>query len=83
MPDGEPPCRAFVLPGRQNQLISSVAAANPETIVVLHTGSAVTMPWLNQVAGVLEGWYSVRPVIHDFLGSATWGSARSGPAARR
>jgi beta-glucosidase len=45
------------LPGQQNQLISSVAAANPKTIVVLHTGSAVTMPWLNQVAGVLENWY--------------------------
>ncbi|MDN3353800.1 glycoside hydrolase family 3 C-terminal domain-containing protein [Actinomadura sp. DC4] len=50
------------LPGQQNQLISSVAAANPKTIVVLHTGSAVTMPWLNQVAGVLEGWYSGQEV---------------------
>jgi beta-glucosidase len=34
-----------------------VAAANPRTIVVLNTGSAVTMPWLNSVAGVLEAWY--------------------------
>jgi beta-glucosidase len=50
------------LPGQQNQLISSVAAANPRTIVVLHTGSAVTMPWLNQVAGVLQGWYSGQEV---------------------
>ncbi|GAA4623949.1 glycoside hydrolase family 3 C-terminal domain-containing protein [Actinoallomurus vinaceus] len=50
------------LPGQQNQLISSVAAANPKTIVVLHTGSAVTMPWLNQVSGVLEGWYSGQEV---------------------
>ena len=50
------------LPGQQNQLISSVAAANPKTIVVLHTGSAVTMPWLSQVAGVLEGWYSGQEV---------------------
>lgn len=40
-----------------NQLISQVAAANPRTIVVLNTGSAVTMPWLGQVAGVFEGWY--------------------------
>ncbi|HXA61338.1 MAG TPA: glycoside hydrolase family 3 C-terminal domain-containing protein [Streptosporangiaceae bacterium] len=46
------------LPGNQNQLISSVAAANPKTIVVLNTGSAVTMPWLGQVAGVFENWYS-------------------------
>ncbi|HEX5403842.1 MAG TPA: glycoside hydrolase family 3 C-terminal domain-containing protein [Pseudonocardiaceae bacterium] len=45
------------LPGDQNLLISSVAAANPNTIVVLNTGSAVTMPWLSSVAGVLENWY--------------------------
>jgi beta-glucosidase len=41
----------------QDNLISAVAAANPNTIVVLNTGSAVTMPWLSQVKGVLEAWY--------------------------
>jgi beta-glucosidase len=45
------------LPGQQDQLISAVAQANPNTIVVLNTGSAVTMPWLSQVKGVLEAWY--------------------------
>ncbi|MCU1655861.1 MAG: Beta-glucosidase [Pseudonocardiales bacterium] len=45
------------LPGNQNQLIDAVAAANPNTIVVLNTGSAVTMPWLDKVAGVFEAWY--------------------------
>src|SRR5450830_1720801 len=45
------------LPGDQNQLIEAVAAANPNTIVVLNTGSAVTMPWLDKVKGVLEAWY--------------------------
>jgi beta-glucosidase len=40
-----------------DNLISAVAAANPDTIVVLNTGSAVTMPWLSQVKGVLEAWY--------------------------
>jgi len=45
------------LPGQQNQLISAVAAVNPNTIVVLNTGSAVTMPWLDQVEGVFENWY--------------------------
>ena len=34
-----------------------MAAANPNTIVVLNTGSAVTMPWLSAVKGVLEAWY--------------------------
>jgi beta-glucosidase len=45
------------LPGKQNELISSVAAANPHTIVVLITGNPVTMPWIDHVAGVLEAWY--------------------------
>lgn len=38
-------------------LISAVAAANPNTIVVLETGSATDMPWLSQVKGVIEAWY--------------------------
>jgi beta-glucosidase len=45
------------LPSAENSLISAVAAANPHTIVVLNTGSAVTMPWLSSVAGVLDAWY--------------------------
>jgi beta-glucosidase len=40
-----------------DNLISAVAAANPNTVVVLNTGSAVTMPWLSSVKGVLEAWY--------------------------
>ncbi|HEX4703959.1 MAG TPA: glycoside hydrolase family 3 C-terminal domain-containing protein, partial [Pseudonocardiaceae bacterium] len=45
------------LPGNQNALVSAVAAANPHTVVVLQTGSAVLMPWLSQVSGVLQTWY--------------------------
>ncbi|WP_329458450.1 discoidin domain-containing protein [Streptomyces sp. NBC_01497] len=50
------------LPGQQNALISQVAAANPNTVVVLNTGSAVTMPWLGQVKGVVENWYAGQTV---------------------
>ncbi len=46
------------LPGNQNALIEKVAAANPHTIVVLETGTAVTMPWLDKVAAVVEAWYA-------------------------
>jgi len=46
------------LPGNQNELIAKVAAANPNTIVVLETGNPVTMPWLDQVSGVLEAWFA-------------------------
>jgi beta-glucosidase len=45
------------LPGDENALINAVAAVNPDTIVVLNTGGAVLMPWLNRVAGVLEAWF--------------------------
>jgi len=45
------------LPGDQNSLIEAVAKVNPHTIVVLNTGNAVVMPWLNDVEGVLEAWY--------------------------
>jgi beta-glucosidase len=45
------------LPNNQDALISAVAAANPRTIVVLNDNSAILMPWLNQVAGVFEGFY--------------------------
>jgi beta-glucosidase len=45
------------LPGGQDQLVSSVAAANPKTVVVLKTGGPVLMPWLAQVPAVLEAWY--------------------------
>jgi beta-glucosidase len=45
------------LPGYQDALIAAVAAANPNTIVVLNTGDPVLMPWIDQVAAVLEMWY--------------------------
>ena len=45
------------LPAAQNALISAVAAANPKTIVVLKSGSALLMPWIDAVAAVLEAWY--------------------------
>jgi beta-glucosidase len=47
----------ITLQDNQNALISAVAKANPNTIVVLNTGGPVTMPWLNSVQGVLEAWY--------------------------
>jgi beta-glucosidase len=41
----------------QDSLISAVAAANPNTVVVLETGGPVLMPWLTKVKGVVEAWY--------------------------
>lgn len=46
------------LPEHQNELIAQVAAANPNTVVVLETGGAVTMPWADRVPAILEAWYA-------------------------
>ncbi|MFT3976505.1 MAG: glycoside hydrolase family 3 C-terminal domain-containing protein [Sphingomonas bacterium] len=46
------------LPGDQDALIAAVAAANPRTIVVLHTAGPVLMPWKDRVGAILAGWYA-------------------------
>jgi len=45
------------LPNNQDALVRAVAAANPRTVVVLETGSTVSMPWLPDVKVVLAAWY--------------------------
>lgn len=47
----------LALPGEQDALVAAVAAANPNTIVVLQTGTPVTLPWLDEVAAVIQAWY--------------------------
>jgi len=44
------------MPPSHNKLISEIAVVQNNTVVVLTNGSAVAMPWLNNVAGVLETW---------------------------
>ncbi|KAA9107694.1 glycoside hydrolase family 3 protein [Microbacterium rhizomatis] len=45
------------LPGRQDDLVRAVAAANPRTVVVVNAGSPVVMPWRDDVAAVVLGWF--------------------------
>jgi beta-glucosidase len=45
------------LPWGQDAVIEAVAAANPNTIVVLETGNPVAMPWREQVRAIVEAWY--------------------------
>lgn len=47
----------FSLPEDQDRLIAAVAAANPNTIVVLNIGGPVSMPWKESVRAILEMWY--------------------------
>jgi beta-glucosidase len=47
----------LVLNGNQDALVRAVAAANPRTVVVVKSGSAVLMPWADHVPAILEAWY--------------------------
>lgn len=46
--------RHMRLPDCQNALIESVSKVQPNTIVILHNGSPVEMPWINKVKGIIE-----------------------------
>jgi beta-glucosidase len=45
------------LPMGQNALVEAVAAANPNTIVVVESGNPVTLPWADKVGAIIEAWY--------------------------
>lgn len=47
----------LALPLRTDELVRRVAQANPRAVVVIQGGSAVTMPWITDVAGVVQAWY--------------------------
>jgi beta-glucosidase len=56
--EGEGWDRTFGLPPGQNELIGRIAAANPNTIVVVTSGGATDMAaWLDRVPAVLQAWY--------------------------
>ncbi len=58
------------MPDCQNELISRVAAVQPNTVVVLHNGSPVEMPWVNEVKGIVEaylGGQAVGGAVCDIL----------------
>ncbi|KAG6332919.1 hypothetical protein ID866_6172 [Astraeus odoratus] len=45
------------LPGRTDELIRKVVAANPNTIVVTQSGSSITLPWADSVPAIVHSWY--------------------------
>ncbi|MDT7624973.1 MAG: beta-glucosidase [Pseudonocardiales bacterium] len=54
----------LALPGAQDDLVRAVAAANPRTVVVVNSGGPVTMPWRDEVAAVLLGWFGGQEFGH-------------------
>jgi beta-glucosidase len=60
----------MAMPMCQNELIRQVAEVQPNTVVVLHNGSPVEMPWVGQVKGILEaylGGQAVGGAVCDIL----------------
>jgi beta-glucosidase len=48
---------SLALPGRQDELVTRVAAANPRTVVVVNAGAPVLLPWADDVAAILLVWF--------------------------
>ncbi len=48
--------KGTTLPGRQDELVDAVAAANPRTVVVVNAGCPMSLPWADRVAAVVYAW---------------------------
>ncbi|MFJ2604832.1 beta-glucosidase [Streptomyces sp. NPDC087425] len=84
----------LALPGRQDDLVRAVAATNPNTVVVVNSGSPVELPWREEVAAVLLSWFpgqEAGDALADVLTGAhepggrlptTWGSLADAPVTR-
>ncbi|MDT0435000.1 MULTISPECIES: beta-glucosidase family protein [Streptomyces] len=84
----------LTLPGRQDDLVRAVAAANPRTVVVVNSGSPVELPWRDEVAAVLLSWFPGQEggaALADVLIGAhepggrlptTWGPLSAAPVTR-
>lgn len=48
---------SYSLPYGQDEIIATLAKANPKTVVTIISGNAVAMPWADQVNAIVEGWY--------------------------
>lgn len=55
---------SLALPGRQDDLVRAVAAANPRTVVVVNAGAPVLLPWRDDVAAVLLTWFGGQEYGH-------------------
>ncbi|HEX6931222.1 MAG TPA: glycoside hydrolase family 3 C-terminal domain-containing protein, partial [Streptosporangiaceae bacterium] len=67
----------LALPGRQDELVSRVAAVNQRTIVVVNSGMPVLMPWAAQVAAIIQAWLPGQ-AMGEALASVLVGDAEPG-----
>ena len=67
----------LALPGRQDDLVAAVAAANDRTVVVVNAGSPVLLPWRDDVGAILLGWFGGQE-FGAALGDVLTGAAEPG-----
>ncbi|HVC76657.1 MAG TPA: glycoside hydrolase family 3 C-terminal domain-containing protein [Candidatus Micrarchaeaceae archaeon] len=67
----------MALPGRQDELVRRVAAANPSTVVVVNSGMPVLMPWAADVAAIIQVWFPGQ-AFGDALADVLVGGAEPG-----
>ena len=72
--------QSLALPGRQDELVRRVAAANPRTVVVVNSGAPVLLPWADEVAAVLLTWFGGQEFGHA-LADVLLGAAEPGGRA--
>jgi beta-glucosidase len=65
------------LPGLQDRLVRAVAAANPRTVAVVNSGAPVLLPWRNEVAATLIGYFGGQEFGHALTDILT-GAAEPG-----
>ncbi len=65
------------LPGRQDELVRAVAAANPATVVVVNSGGPMVLPWREEVPAVLLSWFPGQEAGHG-LADVLFGRAEPG-----
>jgi beta-glucosidase len=67
----------LALPGGQDELVRAVAAANPNTVVIVNSGGPVLMPWRDEVPAVLLSWFPGEQAGHG-LADVLFGAAEPG-----
>jgi beta-glucosidase len=68
---------SLMLPGRQDELVRRVAAANPNTAVVVNAGSPALLPWADSVGAVLQTWLPGQ-AMSEALADVLLGNAEPG-----
>ncbi len=65
------------LPGRQDELVTRAVAVNPNTVVVVNTGSPVTMDWADDAPAIVQAWFGGQEMSNS-LSDVLLGDAEPG-----